>query len=70
MRSAVEIPVKRTDNIGVRSMPKEFQHSDKHCKLHEVAPKVTFWREKADSLVLDSSRTVEARGKQTAAVHF
>lgn len=63
MRSAGKIPIKRTDDIGVRSMPKEFQLSDMHCRLHEVAPKVIFWKEKANSLVLDSSRTVEARAK-------
>ena len=68
--SAREIPAISTDHIDVRSMPKEFQLSDLNGRLHEVAKKVTFWKEKANSLMLDSYRTAEARAKLTTALHF
>ena len=70
MSSANEIPGKRTDDIGVRSMPREFQRSDMNDRLHVVAEKITFCKEQAISLAVDSYRTVEARVKLTTAVLF
>ena len=70
MSLANEIPAKRSDDIGVRSMPREFQRSDMNDRLHEVAEKFTYCKEQAISLALDSCRTVEARVKLTTAVLF
>ena len=70
MRSFQEIPGKRSDEIGVRHILREFQLSDMSSRLHEVAEKVTFWKKKANSLAVDSYRTVEARAKLTAALIF
>ena len=70
MRSFKGIPENSTDEIGVRHILRDFQLSDLNGRLHEVAKKVTFWKEKANSLMLDSYRTVEARAKLTTALLF
>ena len=70
MRSFEEIPEKWSDKIGVRHILREFQLSDMSSRLHEVAEKVTFWEEKADSLAFDTYKTVAATAKLTTALLF
>ena len=70
VRSTREIPKKASDDIGIRHMRNDFQPQLMSCRLHEVAPKFNFLKKEANSLVLDSSRTVEARAKLTTALLF